>query len=115
MNYTVSKQWLLYNTAANKISQNQITLEEAANQAHYETQLDMIIRPISINNISYFSYSRRREIEVPKEFENIIQIYSKFLNCRKKVTYFTCLLYYPNNKFNYVKKIFKNINYLNSD
>ncbi|KAK8891081.1 hypothetical protein M9Y10_028286 [Tritrichomonas musculus] len=114
MNYTISKQWLQY--AANQISQNQITLAEAANQAHYETQIGIFIKPISvsalkyqfsINNISYVSYSGRREAEVPKEFENIILTYQRYLNCGEKVTYYTLLLHYPNIKFNYVRKIFE--------
>lgn len=114
MNHTISKQWLQY--AANQISQNQITLAEAANQAHYETQIGIFIKPtsvsalkyqFSINNISYVSYSGRREAEVPKEFENIILTYQRYLNCGEKVTYYTLLLHYPNIKFNYVRKIFE--------
>ena len=75
----------------------------------------MIIKPISVSSFGYqfsinyiiFFFLGRIEAYIPKEFEKSILTYQKYLNCRCKVTYYTILLYYPNIKFNYVRKLFE--------
>lgn len=117
MNLNIDIQWLKY--AANLITQNQLTLEEAANQAHFTTNLGPYIKPISVSclkyqfslhNIFYISHPGRRDAAVPDEFEKIILYYQKLLNCGEKVTYYTILLQQPTIKFNYVRKIFEKYN-----
>ena len=117
MQHTISINWLNY--AAYQISTNQVTLAEAAHQAHFLTPIGPQIVPISPSclrshfsrhNITFETHHGRRSEDVPEDIENIIRKYQKSLNCGEKVTFYSLLFINPHLTFTQIRKTFLKYN-----
>lgn len=114
MAYKININWLYY--IAEQISLNNVTLAEAANQAHFDSCFGTYIDHISpsclrshfaAHGIVYTANNGRKKEDVPIELEYAIRSLVQNLNCGEKVAFYTLLFTYPSITFTHVRKTFQ--------
>lgn len=109
----VNLYWL--QNAAQQISENKLTVADAAKNAHFNLNQYLYINPISPAtlrklfaeyNITYYTQKGRKPFEMTEEIENLILYFQSYLNSGEKVTFYSIILEYPNIPFIAVRQTF---------